>query len=200
MASNEQQQQQQQQQRFRSLLPGLFSPHSELPAGLDLGSPHALFSHVVTDPVFKYFSDSINEYADYKRSKSSKIRSWQTTTVSEIKVFFGVILYMSVPEFPTISSLWRSEPRPGPDDHMSHERFEQIQRFAHISVPGGDSDRTESGSEDDTSWRETIAPLAALFEEAAMHFEESAAKIFMSGAMTRRFGHSSQNFQLQCKR
>jgi len=155
--------------RIQLLQPSSRPPQLQLPSGLDIDSPYALFTLFIGEDTIKYISQSTNEYARRKRAGESSPSSasesspgsagesspgsagesspgpgryWTDTTVVDIKIFLGILIYMGVHRSPRIESYWCQEPNEllhTPRRYMSLYRFQQIKRFLYISRLEADS-------------------------------------------------------------
>lgn len=118
----------------------------EFPPGIDLESPHSLLSLFISEQTFEEMSKNTNEFVKEKRaeidSDFAHIRPWTDLNSAEIKVFFGIVIYMGVFQGPDIDSYLDG----GLSDHclgpvfgtrrfMTKPRFEQIKRFLRIRRP-----------------------------------------------------------------
>ena len=66
-------------------------------------------------------------------------RLWKDTTVGELKVWIGVLLYMCVVSLPSVVDYWSKFDTEQPCIKlftMSLVLFQQIKRFLHVSPPG----------------------------------------------------------------
>jgi hypothetical protein len=132
-----------QSQQDQPLIPTSTStpPQLDLPRGLDLENPYAILTHFISEETFQSISRSTNEYAAQQdqSSSSSTSRTWKDTTVDDIKVFFGLIIYMSVHISPRHDFYWNTDQLEGPlhssRHYMGQKRFETIKRFLQIPPP-----------------------------------------------------------------
>ena len=152
------------EKRFKLLVPSSSPPELRLPTGLDIDSPYALFSLFISEDIIQSISQSTNEYAQRKRVRDNDSdidsprpgagRSWKDTTAVDIKVFFGILIYMGVHDSPRIDHYWRQDPKEGPLHlprlYMSQKRFEQIKRFLHIARPDAAIARAPFGDDFET--------------------------------------------------
>jgi hypothetical protein len=132
--------------RIQLLFPSSFPPQLQLPSGLDIDSPYALFSLFIGEDIFEFISQSTNEYAQRKQAASGRSssefspgRAWKDTTIADIKVFFGILIYMGVHQSPRVDLYWRQDIQQGPLHsprlYMSQKRFEQIKALStHLSA------------------------------------------------------------------
>jgi hypothetical protein len=80
-------------------------------------------------------------------------RFWWPTNKDEIRVFFGIFLYMGVHQEPNYKIYWEtSKPNlDGPNhsipQHMSLNRYENLRRYFHISPPKNPN--SQAGTEEE---------------------------------------------------
>ncbi|OQD94930.1 hypothetical protein PENSOL_c023G10428 [Penicillium solitum] len=117
-------------QQLRPLMPSSKPPRLYLPTGLDLESPYAIFNLFISEEIFEFISQSTNEYAQREVVKPSDFaitstptdattttttpttpRVWKDTTTAEIKVFFGILIYMGVHPEPLAEIPGRDDPK-----------------------------------------------------------------------------------------
>lgn len=152
-------------QRLQRLDPTSIPPQLHLPKGLDLSSPYAIFTLFIGEEMFQRISRSTNEYAakDPDNQSPDTGRVWKDTSIEDIKVFFGILIYMGVHPEPRIDLYWRQDRREGPLHspplYMGLKRFEQIKRYLHISPPDQE--------QQDKQWWYKLEPLASYFNQAA---------------------------------
>ncbi|KAL1956703.1 hypothetical protein VTO42DRAFT_6853 [Malbranchea cinnamomea] len=152
-------------------------PKLHIPNTADADSPYALFSLFLTEEIFDKIADSTNAYARAKLPKihdaNTHARSWKDTNAAEIKVFFGILIYMGVHESPREDLYWRNDPEKGPLHlprlYMTHKRFEQIKRFLHISHPDEQPNKY--------LWWYKLAPLASHILRASREYYTPGANV-----------------------
>ena len=67
--------------------------------------PYIVFSHVWTARVWEMLCENINLYASVQETIDP---SWVPTTMSELKVFVAITIYMGIFHFSTIHDYWRT--------------------------------------------------------------------------------------------
>lgn len=93
----------------------------------DLDTPYKCFSYFL-DGILEHIAAQTNLYA-----KQKNIMTSFSTTVLEIRQFFGVLIYMSVFRYPSLRSYW-SEYAFSPIQHtMTRNRFDEIRRYLHFN-------------------------------------------------------------------
>lgn len=78
---------------------------SHLPDDLAL-TPRTIFGLIWTITVWEILRDNTNLYA---KSQANLDPHWYSTTVSELKIFVAITIYMGVFHFPTIHDYWRTD-------------------------------------------------------------------------------------------
>ena len=69
-------------------------------------TPRTIFGLIWTTAVWEMLRDNTNLYA---RSQINLDPYWYTTTVSELKIFVAITIYMGVFHFSTIHDYWRTD-------------------------------------------------------------------------------------------
>ncbi|KAJ5880466.1 uncharacterized protein N7473_011519 [Penicillium subrubescens] len=116
-------------------------PQTDLPSDLNLESPYEILIHFIGEEIFQRISRSTNEYVAQQDQSSSSYtsRTWKDTTIDDIKVFFGLLIYMSVHIAPSLSYYFNTDWHPGPlhpsRHYMGQKHFEQIKRNLRIPLP-----------------------------------------------------------------
>ncbi|CAH2008558.1 unnamed protein product [Acanthoscelides obtectus] len=107
------------------------------------GEPHDFYNLLINDEIFEMIVEQTNLFAsqrlmseDSDLGKSSKFHSWTPTTVSEIKIFFGIIAYMGLVKMPTLERYWSTNSKYKNQicgKFMPRNRFELILTMLHFS-------------------------------------------------------------------
>ncbi|KAF3405150.1 hypothetical protein DPV78_002822 [Talaromyces pinophilus] len=112
-----------------------------LPDTLDGGDPYQILYLIFDDTFFQTIANNTNFNADAKRHASENPfdcqRTWHPATKEEIKVFFGILIYMSITVEPSSESYWNRDLSEGAihpvSTYMPLYRFQQLSRYLHIS-------------------------------------------------------------------
>lgn len=104
-------------------------------------SPADFYALLVTDSLLQEIVECTNAFAITKMntteaSKNARICSWSETTLSEIKHFFSLILYMGLVKLPKLADYWSTDEITGqhfPRTVMSRNRFELLLQMIHFS-------------------------------------------------------------------
>ena len=139
-----------------------------LPEDIDCQSPIQLFQLFFTDELLKTLVDHTNRYAEmYPPPISEGSRPWYPTTAPEFKAYLAVYIMSSVLTPPDITDFWSCA-----DDiqgcqlinqHISKNRWMQIDRFFHISDP------TDEAPKETTPFAKT-APLCDELRALFKHY------------------------------
>ena len=103
--------------------------------------PYAIFSLFFNEEALQVLVQYTNEYAFLNPGpKGPKARVWFPTTVKEFKAYLGVSIWMRLHIESSIPEFWNSDPLKGPIHdqvlkHISLKRWQQIDRYFHISKP-----------------------------------------------------------------
>ena len=115
--------------------------HSQLPSTITPDDPYAIFNLFFTDQTIETLVRHTNEYAFLNPGpETSESRTWFPTTVKEFRAYLGVSIWMGLHIESSIPEFWNIDPIKGPIHeqvlkHISVKRWQQIDRFFHISKP-----------------------------------------------------------------
>ncbi|PWW74878.1 hypothetical protein C7212DRAFT_345434 [Tuber magnatum] len=101
------------------------------------GSALDYFQLFFDNSVFQQLAENANHYASCKGAGNSGSRLWQSTSAAELKIFFGIIIYMGVFPSAQVSDYWKRDncfPYHRIGMHLSQNRFEQLKRYFHVSL------------------------------------------------------------------
>lgn len=122
----------------------IFEPtESELMQNINVNqmNPIDLFSLMVTDDVYQLIVTETNlnakKYMENNTiTRNSRAKDWKDTDVSEVKKFLGIVMYMGIVKYPSISLYWSKDNFykntfiPG---IMSRNRFQLLLKFIHFA-------------------------------------------------------------------
>jgi len=99
-------------------------------------SPMECFSYFFNLEIWEVLCNGTNSYhtSKYTTAGSSE-RGWRPVTVRDMKIWIGLVIYMGIVDCPSIKDYWAEDTRQKPMDAMGLNRFEQIKRYIHISLP-----------------------------------------------------------------
>ena len=134
---------------------------NHLPSDL-IRTPGTVFGLIWTPTVWEMLRDNTNLYA------SNQIPSdinWISTTVSELKVFVAITLYMGVYHFPTIYDYWRTDwlaPTVSITQKMTRDRYILLRKYIHCSNPDQEDLETIGlGRYKQAVWYKKLLPFAS---------------------------------------
>jgi hypothetical protein len=161
-------------------------PELQIPPNIDIDDPYALFSLFWPEDVWHTISCNTNMYAIIQRINkppSDSSRPWFDTSIVEIKVFIGILIYMGIHNSKRTDLYWKNDIESGPIHtpqlYMSLTRFEQIKRYLHISQPLGDNVDEPKDPESaaqypdeymEKMWWHKVLPLADIFRDACQKY------------------------------
>lgn len=114
---------------------------SQLPNHVASDDPYAIFCLFFDENTLKTLVRNTNEYAFRNPGpEKPETRTWFPTTVKEFRAYLGVSLWMGLHPESSIPEFWNTDPLKGPIHaqvlkHISLKRWQQIDRFFHISKP-----------------------------------------------------------------
>ena len=103
--------------------------------------PYAIFNLFFNEETLKVLVQHTNEYAFlYPGPEKPDARTWFPTTVKEFRAYLGVSIWMGLHVESSISDFWNTNPLKGAVHeqvfkHISLKRWQQIDRFFHVSKP-----------------------------------------------------------------
>ena len=138
-----------------------------------------------------------DEYAFlYHRPKSGSARPWYPTTVNEFRAFLGVSIWMGLHIESRIEDFWNTDPLRGPIHHqvlkyISLRRWEQIDRFFHVSkpLPPGQKETTFS----------KLEPLSEQLREAFKKYWKSGPHLAVDETIQRFMGRAKEIVNIPSK-
>lgn len=154
-----------------------------LPAEL-CTSPLAVFQQLFTNDIWEAICKNTNAYYQQKSKSASGTtpRPWKDTTVGELKVWLGLILYMGIIPCPATSDYWDEDTRQKPMSAMSLCRFQQLKRYLHISPPVTTSQRPE--------WWEKMEPMSSIAQERCKQCYLPSSNVAIDEMMVKCEGRS----------
>ena len=103
-------------------------------------TPYGYFSLFVTDEVLSIIVEETNRNAQqyissHRIRRHSRLSKWKDTDMKETKKFLGLVIYMGVVKYPSISDYWSGDPILANEfchSVMSRNRFQLLLRFLHF--------------------------------------------------------------------
>ena len=112
-----------------------------LPNTMNSDDPYSIFSLFFSEETLQVLVQHTNEYAFLHRDPAHPhVRIWFPTTVKEFQAYLGVSIWMGLHVESSVPEFWNTDPLKGPIheqvfEHMSLKRWQQIDRYFHISKP-----------------------------------------------------------------
>jgi transposase IS4-like protein len=190
-------------------------PELWIPPDVNIDDPYALFSLFWPEDIWYTISHNTNMYAIIQRTNkplSNSPRPWSDTSVVEIKVFIGILIYMGIHDLKRTDFYWKNKIESGPIHtpqlYMSLTQFEQIKRYLHISQPLGDNVDEPRDPESATQypdeymekmWWHKVLPLADIFRDACQKYYTPGTNIAIDELMIQCYGHSLHTYKMPNK-
>jgi len=160
----------------------------------DLPSPSSSFKLFFTDEEFEILAENTNAYARQKEA-GRQGRPWRPTCGAELKIFFGLIIYMGVYRSTGISSYWsRNRELPAHDiiRYMTLVRFEQLKRYFHVAPP-------REFPLPSSKWTYKVQPLAYNLQRRYQYYCLPASEVAIDEMMVRFTGRSLHTTMIRGK-
>lgn len=152
--------------------------------GCDL-SPSKIFAFFFTNDVFEGLATNTNAYAKTQGAGKEGSREWVDTSVNEMRIYLGILIYMGIFQQPTTHDHWKASdeyPQHRFTQYMTLTRFHQIKRFFHVSPP------SEPSKND--SWFSKVEPLSSKLESAFRRYYVPSTDVSVDEMMVRFKGQS----------
>ena len=115
----------------------------QLPSYIDPSSPYDVFSLYFDESCLQTLVNHTNKYAELHAPKPEQgraYRPWQATTTKELRAYIATWIWMGLHQDLPIESFWNQDLRcwsrhTEVSSHISKNRWQQIDRFLHISEP-----------------------------------------------------------------
>lgn len=113
-----------------------------LPLGVETSDAFGIFSLCFSDNLLEIPAENTNEnaYLYGLRDTTPHARKWIDTTATELRAYIATYIWMGLHYESRITSYWNQDEARGPLHHavirhISRDRWEQIDRFFHVSCP-----------------------------------------------------------------
>ncbi|GET00680.1 piggyBac transposable element-derived protein 4-like isoform X1 [Rhizophagus clarus] len=182
---------------FKHLNP-LHKAHLNLPSTmqeLSYCDPYSIFSLFFSIEILNIIVENTNEYA--KSKFAEKKRSWDDLTLSELKIFLAIIIYMGLFKMPSMKDYWNNKqqfPIHNITRYMTCLHFEQIKRFLHIS-----SINSQLQSNVSASLFPKLEPLASYIQNASKKYYIPSSNVSVDEMIARFLGRSYHTFRIKNK-
>jgi hypothetical protein len=198
--------------QFEPFKPGLYrEPKVNIPSNIDQTDPLALLDLFIPPEIYTIIAENTNLYAiahdaPTKPTPTNR-RYWWPTNENEIRVLFGIFLYMGIHREPNYTIYWEtSKPNlDGPNhtipQHMSLNRYENLRRYLHLSPPKNPNSQieTEEEEEKEEEWWWRLDPLFTIFRIACQTCLIPGTAVAIDEIMVRCHGRSSDTCKMPNK-
>ena len=112
-----------------------------LPEDIKPDDPYAIFSLFFDDFILGILVTNTNKFAELNPApETPHARSWRPTTIAELRAYIGVYIWMGVHHESSLETYWSTNSTEesmhyAVTKHISCNRWQQIDRFFHISPP-----------------------------------------------------------------
>ncbi|XP_030019430.1 piggyBac transposable element-derived protein 4-like isoform X2 [Sphaeramia orbicularis] len=131
-------------------------------------SPGEIFFNFFDYEVLTLLCTNTNKYAAQNLEAGKKF-VWKEIEPKELRTYLGMLLYMSVCNFPKLTDLWRKNTIfhvPFPATAMTRDRFMTISRNLHISDPAEDAVNDKKRGTEDYDSLQQVRPLLELIRNS----------------------------------
>jgi len=138
-------------------------------------------------------------------------RIWRPTTADEIRVFFGICIYMGVHQEKRYTIYWEKIQAEGPrhsiQQRMSLRRYEALRKYIHLSEPDQLPPEPRNPAEEELLPTETmeklwwwkVEPLLSHFRNACKAYYMPRNDVAIDEIMVRFFGRSYHTYKMPGK-
>ena len=168
---------------------------AQCPAGFaPNSSPLDYFQLFFDDDLFDLLVQNTNQYAASKNAGGNGTRPWKPTSIPEMKIFFGLIIYMGIFPSAQVKDYWSRDTeflfhRIGM--YLSQNRFEQLKRYFHISEPYESLPQSQ--------WYLKVQPLANILMTRYQYYFLPSSDVAVDEMMVRFTGRSVHTLLLRGK-
>ena len=174
----------------------------KLPRHIDKESPYDVFSLLFTDGILDIMANHTNENAakalqDPPNDKPH-MRLWKPTSAKELKAYMAVYIWMGLFPASQIKDFWNTDPLKGPThtpitSHIGLKRWEQIERYFHISKPQDLNDTTHQ------SPFEKLEPLNEHLRHLFKKYWSTGTHLAVDETIQRFMGRSKETVNIPSK-
>lgn len=156
-------------------------------------SPLTLFTLFFSDSVCSQIAVNTNAYAASKGAGEVEgSRHWEDTTLGDIHIFLGILVYMGIFRLPCVEDYWSTNPS-YPQHSIAHfmtlVRFQQLKRFLHVSHP----DLPEE------HWYSKVEPLTTKLAQDFARYYIPSSNVSIDEMIVRFSGRSSHTVRVKGK-
>jgi hypothetical protein len=164
--------------------------HNSGASDLRFDLPLLVFKLFFSDWIFELLARNTNAYAELKGAGQG--RSWKDVTSAEMRIWIGLLIYMSVFNQSRTEEYWYQKsdwPRHPITRYMGLNRFEQIKRYFHVSLFTGARETTV----------ERLEPVESLLKEAFQKVVTPATSVAVDEMIIRFTGRSKETIMMRGK-
>jgi hypothetical protein len=154
-------------------------------------TPYLIFSLFFSSDIFDIIVNNTNEYAASKLSEGG--RPWQNLTLSELRIFIAMLIYMGIFKLPSTRDYWKNKyhyPKHNITKFMTCLRFEQIKRYLHIS---------SITDQDNKTLFSKLEPLSTHIKDISQKHYIPSSNVSVDEMIARFSGRSSHTFRIKNK-
>jgi hypothetical protein len=173
-----------------------FQPQIKLPLSVSSTDPFAIFSLFFTDEILQEIVDFTNQnIKEPDLSKPhSRSHSWYNTTLPEIKVYLGILIYMGLHIENQIEDYWSTDedsPQHAVRKYMSRNRFEILHRRFCLCAPPPKGTRLRSF--------ERVEPLNSHVQRVSLRLWTPGRNVTVDECMQRFTGRAFETTTVPSK-
>ena len=152
------------------------------------------FSLFFDDETLQELADNTNEYAAlFPPEFKEHTRPWIPVSIDEIRAYIATYIWMGLHHESRVRLYWNTDPSKGPihsqvASHISQRRWEQIDRFFHISKPKSPADLAQNPE----SVFEKLEPLSERLRARFKEHWESGTHLTVDEAIQRFMGRAKE--------
>ncbi|PKY61043.1 hypothetical protein RhiirA4_280836, partial [Rhizophagus irregularis] len=120
-------------------------------------------------------------------------RPWQNLTISELKIFIAILIYMGIFKLPAIRDYWQTKhhyPKHNITKFMTCVRFEQIKRYFHVSSIIDQENKTLFSK---------LEPLSTHIKNISQKHYIPSSNVSVDEMIARFSGRSAHTFRIKNK-
>lgn len=165
------------------------------PQSVRFDLPLLFFKLFFSNAVFAVMAYNTNAYALlYNAGEAENGRPWKDVTAAELKIWIGLIIYMSVIRQARLPEFWYRNcdwPTHCITRFMSLRRFEQIKRYFHVSPPFRDLPKEH--------FFDKLEPVSSMVKAAFQRVVRPATQVSVDEMIIRFTGRSSHTIMMRGK-
>jgi Transposase IS4 len=180
-------------------------PQLRLPMGIDTDDAYALFSLFWPESMWNIITTNTNIYAVQKRLHFTVERQypWHDTYIAEIKIFFGILIYMGLHKESEEAQYWHQNLEQGPLHsytlYMSRYRYQATKRYLHVALALDTNAYKDKEEEMKRTWWYKVEPLASILRTAYAKYYISYSSVSIDKLMIRCFRRSIYIYKMPNK-